>query len=147
MSHTIFQPITPLQWKDLGWSNLVHSAASVREHAYVPHSEFAVGAAVLSGRGDCFVGCNMENAAFPQGLCAEATAIGAMVSSGQRHIVRVVVVAGKSLVTPCGGCRQKIAEFARPTTEILMVTSDLSAGWLASFEDLFPGAFSAQDML
>lgn len=93
---------------------LVRAARAVRERAYVPYSRFAVGAALRGTDGRIHVGCNVENAAYPQGQCAEAGAIGAMVAAGGRRIVEVAVVGGgeHGPCSPCGGCRQRLAEFA-----------------------------------
>jgi cytidine deaminase len=92
---------------------LVDAARAARLHAYAPYSKFAVGAAVLDDAGHIHAGCNVENAAYPQGICAEATALVHMVLAGGRK-VRAVAVVGDAPepVTPCGGCRQKIREFA-----------------------------------
>jgi cytidine deaminase len=92
---------------------LVAAAREARTHAYARYSGFAVGAALLDEHGAIHAGCNVENAAYPQGLCAEAVAIGALVLAGSRH-VRAAVVVGDAPqpVTPCGGCRQKLREFA-----------------------------------
>ncbi len=96
-------------------------AAAARANAHAPYSTFKVGAAILTGDGRTFAGCNVENVAYPQGTCAETGAIGAMVAAGGRKIRRMVVLGGREeLVTcaPCGGCRQRILEFADPQTEI-----------------------------
>ena len=92
---------------------LVDAARAARLRAYAPYSKFAVGAAVLDDTGRIHAGCNVENAAYPQGICAEATALVHMVLAGGRS-VRAVAVVGDAPepVTPCGGCRQKIREFA-----------------------------------
>src|SRR6185369_16210535 len=92
---------------------LVAAARTAREKAYAPYSKFAVGAAVLDEAGRVHAGCNVENAAYPQGLCAEASALAHLVLAGGRR-VHAVVVAGVAAqpVTPCGGCRQKLREFA-----------------------------------
>lgn len=102
---------------------LFDSAKDVRNKAHAPYSDFHVGAAVLDDRGQVHVGCNVENAAYPEGLCAEATAIGAMVSHGGRKITHIAIVGGPkgqplTSCTPCGGCRQKILEFADSDTQI-----------------------------
>ena len=95
---------------------LLAAARAVRERAYAPYSRFAVGAAVLDEQGRIHAGCNVENAAYPQGWCAEASALAAMVAAGGRRVLAVAVcaVAGPQAqpVTPCGGCRQKLREFA-----------------------------------
>jgi cytidine deaminase len=98
---------------------LFDAARAVQAHAYVPYSRFPVGAAVRSASGRIYAGCNVENAAYPQGWCAEASAIAAMVSAGERRIDAVLTVCeGDLLATCCGGCRQKIREFAAPGVRI-----------------------------
>ena len=88
-------------------------AKAAMENAYAPYSGFLVGACVRDAEGRLFAGCNVENAAYPIGWCAEASAIGAMVTAGGRRIVEAVVIGeGDLLCTPCGGCRQRLAEFA-----------------------------------
>lgn len=91
---------------------LAHRAMA---NAHAPYSRFAVGACLRADSGRLYAGCNVENAAYPQGQCAEASAIGAMVTAGDKRIVEVVVLgSGKALCTPCGGCRQRLVEFAAP---------------------------------
>ena len=86
-------------------------------NAYVPHSGFKVGAALRPPDGAVYTGANVENAAYPQGQCAEASAIGALVTAGQTEIAAVAVVAEQmEICPPCGGCRQRLAEFAGPDT-------------------------------
>ncbi|PYM59728.1 MAG: cytidine deaminase [Candidatus Rokuibacteriota bacterium] len=88
-------------------------------NAHAPYSRFRVGACLRAASGRLYAGCNVENAAYPVGQCAEATAIGAMVAAGDREIVEAVVVAaGVALCSPCGRCRQQLAEFARPEVPI-----------------------------
>lgn len=92
---------------------LVAAARAVRERAHAPYSRFAVGAAVLDEQGRIHAGCNVENAAYPQGWCAEASALAVMVAAGGRRVQAVAVCGvADDLVTPCGGCRQKLREFA-----------------------------------
>ena len=87
----------------------------MRVNAHVPYSRFPVGAAIRTASGRIFAGCNVENASYPEGICAEAGAIATMVAAGEREIVEVLTMAdgdGGDLVTCCGGCRQKLREFA-----------------------------------
>ena len=92
---------------------LIAAALAVRRHAHAPYSRFAVGAAVLDELGRIHAGCNVENASYPQGWCAEASALAVMVSAGGHRVQAVVVCAvAEQPVTPCGGCRQKLREFA-----------------------------------
>jgi cytidine deaminase len=100
---------------------LLAAARAVRERAHAPYSQFKVGAAVQDEQGRIHVGCNVENSAYPQGLCAEAGAIAAMVAAGGTRIEAVVVVGeGEQQCTPCGGCRQKLREFARDDTPVIV---------------------------
>src|SRR5256885_12245008 len=90
-------------------------------NAYAAYSDFKVGAALRTPDGTVIVGANVENAAYPQGQCAEASAIGALVASGQREISAVAVVAEKlEVCPPCGGCRQRLKEFAAPETPVYL---------------------------
>ena len=92
---------------------LIDAAQAVRAHAHAPYSRFAVGAAVLDEQGRIHAGCNVENAAYPQGWCAEASALAVMVAAGGKQVLAVAVCADSDeVVTPCGGCRQKLREFA-----------------------------------
>ncbi|MGQ9367234.1 cytidine deaminase [Azospirillum sp. ST 5-10] len=95
---------------------LIAAARAARANAHAPYSGFPVGAALRTDSGAVFAGANVENAAYPQGQCAEASAIGAMVAAGERRIAAVVVMGGEAadglLCTPCGGCRQRLREFA-----------------------------------
>ena len=87
--------------------------------AYAPYSKFPVGAVVKGDNGKLYAGCNVENAAYPQGWCAETSAIAAMIADGETRIVEVAVIGGgAALVTPCGGCRQRLREFADEATPI-----------------------------
>ena len=102
---------------------LLQAATAVRERAYAPYSRFKVGAALRSTSGAVHVGCNVENVAYPEGTCAEAGAIAAMIAAGDTHIAEVLVIADSpDPVPPCGGCRQKLAEFARHDTPVLLAT-------------------------
>jgi cytidine deaminase len=93
--------------------SLCAAARAARAHAYAPYSRFQVGAALLDELGRVHAGCNIENAAYPQGLCAEAVALAHLVLAGGRRVVAAAVVGeADQPVTPCGGCRQKLREFA-----------------------------------
>mgnify|MGYP000385448682 CR=1 FL=1 len=95
--------------------SLIEDAAAVRLNAHAPYSGFKVGAALRSVEGRVHLGCNVENVAYPEGTCAEAGAIASMIAAGDREIREVAVIAdAPTPVSPCGGCRQKIAEFAGP---------------------------------
>lgn len=98
---------------------LFEAAKAIQTRAYAPYSRFKVGAAIATPEGQVFTGCNVENAAYPVGACAEAGAISAMIAGGGSRIGTIVVMGeGEHLVTPCGGCRQRIREFAAPDTKI-----------------------------
>ena len=102
-------------------AELVATAISAMSHAYAPYSSFYVGAAIRDENGQIHSGANVENAAYPQGACAEVGAISAMIMAGGRKI-DAIAVAGKGgvLCTPCGGCRQRIREFAEAATPIII---------------------------
>lgn len=105
--------------RDALLDRLLDAARRVRGHAHAPYSGFAVGAALCDEQGRVHVGCNVENAAYPQGLCAEAVALGALVAAGGRRVTAAAVVAdAPQPVTPCGGCRQKLSEFAAGATPV-----------------------------
>jgi len=105
-------------------SELFEKARAVREYAYAPYSQFKVGAAIRSASGKIFIGCNVENAAYPEGVCAEAGAISAMIAGGETKISEICIVADTSQpIAPCGGCRQKLAEFSTPETEVILAAS------------------------
>ncbi len=121
--------------------DLFSKALGVMQNAYVPYSNFKVGAAILTEDSKCYLGCNVENAAYPQGLCAESGAISAMIAGGSIKISEVLVISeSKKLIVPCGGCRQKLSEFSGSKTVIYL--ADLS-GIKKSIplRDLLPGAF------
>jgi len=123
--------------------DLVSVALKARQNAYAPYSGFAVGAAVQAEDGSQFGGCNVENAAYPEGVCAEASAISALVGAGHKSLIAVAVVGGdgSGLCTPCGGCLQKIKEFAK--TDTIVVIADGSGHIQRQFllSDLLPVPF------
>ncbi len=126
--------------------DLLDAARAVRKNAYVPYSKFKVGAALRSHGGRVHVGCNVENAAYPEGTCAEAGAIAAMVAAGDTWIEEVAVIADcPEPVPPCGGCRQKLAEFAGPDVPVTLATTDGKV-LRTTVAALLPGAFGAAHM-
>jgi len=126
--------------------SLREAAFSVREKAYVPYSRFKVGAAICTAGGAIYSGCNVENVSYPQGTCAEAGAIAAMVAGGETVIAEVVVVAdAPAPVPPCGGCRQKLREFAGPDVPVTMMTTD-GQSLTMTIAELLPGAFGPEHM-
>ena len=126
--------------------SLLESARAVRENAYVPYSRFKVGAAIRGASGAIHVGCNVENVAYPEGTCAEAGAIAAMVAAGETVITEVCVIADSPVpVTPCGGCRQKLAEFAAADVPVTLATTD-GLTRQTTVGDMLPGAFDQSQM-
>ncbi|MEM9523847.1 MAG: cytidine deaminase [Pseudomonadota bacterium] len=127
-------------------TDLLEAATKVRLNAHAPYSKFMVGAALRTRTGRIFVGCNVENVAYPEGTCAEAGAIAAMCAAGEREIVEVLVVADSPVpVSPCGGCRQKLAEFAGEEVEIVMANLD-GARKTARISELLPAAFDDKQL-
>lgn len=126
--------------------DLVKAAAEVRQRAWAPYSRFKVGAAIRAANGQVYVGCNVENVAYPEGTCAEAGAIAAMVAGGETRIEEIAVIADSPEPVPCcGGCRQKIAEFASAETKVTLATIS-GAIKVMTVAELLPGAFSALHM-
>ncbi len=122
------------------------AALKVRENAHAPYSGFKVGAALKTESGTVFSGCNVENVAYPEGTCAEAGAIAAMVAAGEGAIASVYVVADSPTpVPPCGGCRQKLAEFGKREVKVTLASVE-GAEMETSIGDLLPGAFGASHM-
>jgi len=120
---------------------LLQAARAARLNAYAPYSRFRVGAAVLDEQGRIHAGCNVENAAYPEGLCAEAGALSAMVLAGSTRARAVLVVGtGGAWITPCGGCRQKLREFCSPDTPILTANDEVM-GPSYTLAQLLPESF------
>ncbi len=126
---------------------LFAAAKAAQARAYAPYSRFKVGAAVRAPSGAIYSGCNVKNAAYPQGACAESGAIGAMALAGERRIADIVVVGdGEALCTPCGGCRQRIREFADAFTRVHVAGPE---GLRATFtvEELLPHSFGPDHLV
>ena len=126
--------------------DLLDAARSAQRNAHAPYSRFPVGAAVRTASGRIFAGANVENVSFPEGTCAEAAAIGAMVTAGEREIVEVLTIAdGEQVTTCCGGCRQRLAEFAGPDTPVHAAGTD---GVRRTFIlcELLPAAFGPEHL-
>ena len=123
--------------------DLINAAIEAREQAYSKYSGYNVGAAVIDDQGRIHVGCNVENAAYPLGSCAEAGAIATMIQEGGKRIDRIAIAGGRDDIapcTPCGGCRQRIHEFADDNTVIIV--KDDSNDWQEySIEELLPASF------
>ena len=126
--------------------DLIALARDVAGRAYVPYSRFHVGAAIRAGSGALYQGCNVENVAYPEGTCAEAGAIAAMIAGGDTTIAEIAVIADSpDPVPPCGGCWQKIAEFAGSDVRVTMATQG-GATRTVTVAELLPGAFSQAHM-
>ena len=125
---------------------LVAEAQAARETAYAPYSKFKVGAAIRARSGAVYRGVNVENAAYPEGTCAEAGAIAAMVLAGETEIAAGAAIAeAPRAVTPCGGCRQKLAEFGEGDVPVTMATVG-GAREVTTLAALLPGGFNKDDL-
>jgi cytidine deaminase len=125
---------------------LFSAAKQARMRAYAPYSKFKVGAAILAEDDRIYAGGNVENAAYPNGVCAETSAISAMIHGGARKIREIAVVAGgPKLVSPCGGCRQRIAEFADPDTPVHICGPD-GLKKTITIAELLPESFSKRNL-
>ncbi|HYD98902.1 MAG TPA: cytidine deaminase [Alphaproteobacteria bacterium] len=129
--------------------DLFQPALAAYRNAYAPYSKFNVGAAVRTADGRIFAGCNVENAAYPQGHCAESSALGAMATAGGRQVVEVVVVGGQPgdglLCTPCGGCRQRLREFCPPDA-VVHVCGPEGLRKTYRFAELLPDGFGPDNL-
>lgn len=127
-------------------NDLLAAATAARANAHAPYSRFPVGVALRAVSGRIYAGCNVENAAFPQGQCAEASAVGAMVTAGEREIVEIAVVGGgEGLCTPCGGCRQRLVEFAAPKIPVHLCGPE-GLRQTVTLGELLPLAFSGRNL-
>jgi cytidine deaminase len=125
---------------------LFEAAKAAREQAYARYSNFKVGAAILAEDGKVYSGCNVENAAYPNGVCAETSAISAMVLGGAERIREIALIGtGDKLITPCGGCRQRIAEFAAPDTKVHICGPE-GVRRTFTIADLLPESFDAGNL-
>ncbi len=130
---------------NIDWQGLIGMARIARGRAYVPYSHFAVGAALLTGSGKVYGGCNVENAAYSTCICAERTALVSAIAAGERDFVALVVVADSPRpVPPCGVCRQMLIELA-PALQVTAANLD-GATLETTMTELLPGAFGAADM-
>ena len=117
------------------------AARAAQTRAYAPYSRYAVGAALLDDHGAIHAGCNVENAAYPQGWCAEASALAAMVMAGGTRVRAVLVLGtGGAWITPCGGCRQKLREFCDADVPVQCATAE-ALGPVYTLEQLLPHSF------
>lgn len=128
------------------FDKLFDAAKAVREKAHVPYSQFRVGAALLTEDNSIIVGCNVENAAYPQSQCAEASAIGNLISQGYLTIKEIVVIgSGDLLCSPCGGCRQRIRELA--SLDVLIHMCNTKGHMKTStLGDLLPYSFGPENL-
>ena len=125
---------------------LKDTALQMQKNAYAPYSNFKVGAAIKSTNGYIFGGANVENAAYPEGTCAEAGAIASMIRAGERRIKEVYVVANCTRpVPPCGGCRQKLVEFGTPDVVVTLATLE-GREKTTTLLELLPGAFTPEHL-
>ena len=125
---------------------LFEAAVEAMAFAYAPYSKFPVGAAIRAEDGKIYAGANIENLSFPQGWCAEPTAISHMIMAGNKKIVEMAVIAEKlPLCPPCGGCRQKLAEFGRADTPVLLATTS-GLQLATTIGELLPGRFDISHM-
>ena len=128
------------------FNDLFIKASEVMEAAYVPYSKFKVGAAILDENDNYHVGCNVENAAYPIGNCAEASAISSMIISKGTKIIAIAVTGyGNMLCTPCGGCRQRIREFASLNTPII-IGNEKKIQKIFTLNDLLPYSFGPENL-
>lgn len=138
--------ITPFLLTEAQQNALLQAARAARLNAHAPYSGFRVGAAVLDEQGRIHAGCNVENAAYPEGLCAEAGALGAMVLAGSTRARAVLVVgSGGAWITPCGGCRQKLREFCAADTPVLTANDD-AMGPRYTLAQLLPESFGPEHL-
>lgn len=120
---------------------------AARASAYAPYSRFTVGAALRTAEGAIHAGCNVENAAYPEGTCAEAGAIAAMALAGGRRIAEIVVAGGGvAPCTPCGGCRQKLREFGAAATLVHIVDATGATLLRTSLGELLPHSFGPENL-
>lgn len=125
---------------------LFQLAKEAMSKAYVPYSGFTVGAAIRTASGNLYKGCNVENAAYPEGVCAEGGAISAMVLGGDTQIKDIYVIGkGGQLVTPCGGCRQKIREFSSTDT-MIHICGPEGVRKSLTMEELLPFSFGPENL-
>lgn len=123
-------------------AKLLDLARAAADNAYAPYSRLRVGAAVLSGSEQFYSGCNVENVSFPVGTCAEESAIAAMICGGDTRIAAILIYAeSRNLISPCGACRQRIAEFATPETSVYLANQNGIQKTLTS-QELLPCCFS-----
>ncbi len=124
---------------------LIRSALEVRQWAYAPYSNYPVGAALLTASGRIYEGVNVENAAYPTGMCAERVAVFKAVSEGERQFVAIAVATANG-GSPCGACRQVLSEFGQDML-VMVANQDGEVVWETSLANLLPGAFGPTDLI
>ena len=128
----------------MDYTNLIESALKAKENSYAPYSKYRVGAAVLTKDGKIYAGCNIENAAYPSGICAEKTAISKAISEGNREFLAIAIVADSNdYPTPCGECRQFISEFGKPDFKVILAKST-NDNKTFDFAELLPLSFKLE---
>jgi cytidine deaminase len=131
----------------IDWPELERQALTAQTRAYAPYSDYSVGAAILVASGRVFTGCNVENASYGLCLCAERNAIGQMVAAGERHpIAAVIATSGPKAGSPCGMCRQVMAEFARDLPIRLIARGEPAKTRATTIAELLPDAFRPEDL-
>jgi homotetrameric cytidine deaminase len=128
-----------------GAEAIVERAVGAMQRAYVPYSRFPVGAALRDETGAIHTAANVENAAYPQGQCAEASAIGVLVAAGGTRITEIAVAGSSELITPCGGCRQRLREFSAPDVKVHLCGPE-GLRRTVTFDDLLPLSFGPEDL-
>lgn len=133
--------------KALSETQMLTAVKAAQTKAYAPYSNFPVGAAIAGPNGEVFSGCNVENASYPEGNCAETSAIAAMVMAGVTQIEKIYVIGnGDGLVSPCGGCRQRIREFATANTTIHICGPE-GVRAVMTIQELLPHSFGPEQLL
>ena len=137
-------------------SKLITAALEVLPKAYAPYSHFDVGAAVLMSSGKIYTGVNVENASYPNGICAERNAIFHAIAEGEKEIVAIAIVSGKDAgkgveiteyASPCGMCRQVMREFCDPREMTVILARSTDDYILKTLEELLPGSFGPENLL
>lgn len=129
----------------IDFTKLVAKARQVRKNAYAPYSNYLVGAAVLAKSGKIYTGCNVESAAYPNGLCAERVAIFKAISEGERELVALAVVTS-NLGSPCGACRQVFSEFAHDEAIIVLANARGNRQMKFTLKEILPARFGANHL-
>ena len=128
-------------------TNYINAVKQAMDKAYAPYSNYPVGALIVTENGHTFAGCNVENASYPEGNCAETAAIAAMVMAGHQRIQKIYVISQDDQgATPCGGCRQRIREFSDNNTPVILC-SPAGVQRRLTLAELLPHAFGPEFLL